>query len=91
MKVKYGDIGYKYFKDNNGKIFALRDYWYIKKDTRMNTLSYKIVNNAVDHEWYNFNDFDYYGYGMKYMARKAEEKCKELNDRDHCVIPCTVG
>lgn len=94
MAVKYGDPGYKYFRDHNGRVYALRDYWTVERHSgRVNggdTLSFRVHNHARDSEWYDFNDFDYYGWGMKYMARKAEEKAAELNARDQCVIPCSV-
>jgi hypothetical protein len=93
MAIEYGTPGYKYYRDENGRIYGLRNYWYARVRTGIvnggPTMDITVKNDAVDGEWYNFNDFDYFGYGNNYMTIKADEKVKELNERDFCVIPCT--
>jgi hypothetical protein len=95
MAIKYGTPGYKYYKDENGRVYGLRDYWYAKEQPGYvnggSTLSISVRNDARP-EWVDFSDFNYYGYGNKYMRQKAQEKADELNARDICVlsIPCTV-
>jgi hypothetical protein len=91
MAIKYGMPGFKFYKDTNGHIYGVRDYWYTKTDNR-DYLTITVKNDARS-GWVNYSILEYGGYGPKYMARIAAEKADELNARDGCVlsIPCTVS
>lgn len=97
MSIPYGLPGYKFYKDTNGRIYALRGFWFAKENRGHvnggDTLSITVRNDARDGGWVHFYDMDYFGYGMKYMRQEAQKKADELNKRDGCIlsIPCTVG
>ena len=89
MSITTDTPGYKIYRDKNGKLFGLRDYWYLHVDTR-DYLTITVKNDARD-GWVYFSILDNGGYGPKHMHRIAEQKAAELNARDGCVIPCYAG
>jgi hypothetical protein len=90
MSIKYGTPGFAYYKDTNGRVYGVRDYWYTKTDNR-DYLTITVMNDNRSGR-VNFSILEYRGYEPKYMARIAQEKADELNARDKCVlsIPVTV-
>lgn len=90
MAIPYGFPGFMMYKDNHGKIFGVRDYWYCHTDNR-DYLTITVKNDARS-GWVTFSILEYGGYGPKYMAQLANNKAEEYNTRDKCVLslPCTV-
>jgi hypothetical protein len=91
MSIPYGTPGYKYYKEPNGKIYGVRDYWYTKTDNR-DYLTITVMNDARS-GWITYSIDDYGGYGPTYLEQLANNKAEELNLRDDCVlsIPCNVS